>query len=267
MSSVFGPKTQSPNTESPNKKTEKMNTYSNTVYALAIRQILLQKAVCQVVLEKEDFGQDADIPMMMHYDGNWVPVEIVTVPESVPEDQRNDDWFPWKMNKSICLSCEDNGYLYADLFDGSNDEADFGKIFEAVYRKLADRDNDPKSVDWLKDFNNALGNGVPQYARALRARLLRQGYTKENPFRPAKGITLTMVIDIPGWAEPVEYTVACLWPSEDTVAFSENDETILVRNTPAKTWLDNGILEIKENEESILKEIQKQIESNEHENA
>lgn len=232
-----------------------MKTYPNTIYVLAIRQILLQKAVGQVVLEQGGSSEDAGVPRMMHYDGSWLPVEAVTIPEAVPEEQRNDDWSRRLMKESVCLSCEHDGYLYADLFDGSKDEADFEGIFKAVYGRLADKDTDPETDDWLENFGNAIENGVPQFARALRGRLLENGFTEGNPFRPEKEVTLKEIIDIPYECTTriTRRTTNRLWPCENTVAFRDGNSgrAMLVRNYVnnqsgvSLTWLDDGILEIK----------------------
>lgn len=242
---------------------------NNKLYALAVRQILIQKRVNQVVLKERPFENENARPMMAHYDGNFVPIDIVTVPESIQEAYREKHWTPEVIRKSVCLSCEDNGYLYAELFEGGDgNEITWKELFEAVYDILADKDNDPTAEDWLGDFADAVEDGVPQYARALRGYLLSKGYNEKNPLRLKKEIVLTEYVDIPGWTEPISHRTQVLWPSENTVAFTDihDGQTLLVRNgddvrsRASLTWNVDAILKIEDLPEPQEKRLETVIE-------
>lgn len=107
-----------------NNKTNKAKAI-RARYIRAVRQLMLENNCEQVFFDDTDIYQ----PTMMHYDGNTVPVYSVTLPEAVPEDQRDPSYTPEAMACGIVLCCEDRGYIHTELFHENEPEDNSGIVW------------------------------------------------------------------------------------------------------------------------------------------
>ncbi len=197
---------------------------------------------------------------MTHYDGNRVPVFTVTMPESVPEEQREPDWTPERISRGIVLCCEDDGFLYASLFDDETPDIDWNRLFRCVYNTLTNSNN-PGHDQWLKEFETALNAGVPAEARALRARLLKEGFSENTPCDTGVYHNIRMRTWAKDRVTVTDLEFRRVYPKGDTIAFETDDCTETeVRNTREKKGMSGNefdcheLLALHTNDDDIIRE-------------
>ena len=201
----------------------------------AIRQIMLEKDCTQVVFEPNAYPVNNDIPRMLHYDGAFAPIETVTLPESVPEDQREANWSPADISRGIILCCSDNGAIHTELVTGVGTSAgvQWDYLLCCLYDELLDPKEDPDWDEWLEAFEKALADGVPAEARALRARLLRQGYSEDNPCDTGASHLIPCTLFTPQYQSLTTYEFRSVWPKDDTLVIVDGSDSheVELRNT------------------------------------
>lgn len=235
------------------------------LFVLAIRQILLEKNESQVRFERSVNAKVKDIPQMEHYDGHIVPILTVTLPESVPADQRFADWTEDRIAEGIVLACEHRGYLYAELLTEHESRegmlVEWGKVLRGVYDSLRSA-GDPDFDSWHSSFLAALDHGVPWPARVLRQRLLAAGFSEDFPCHTGVSHTVFEILELPGVLEPISSEFNEVWPCEDTVAFvdlSDNNVVVVIRDDDTDsgsslTWRCRSLLDIHAEDEAVKRE-------------
>lgn len=204
-----------------------------TRFIRAIRQIMHEKDTTQVVFEPVCYPNPENIPNMLHYDGNFAPVSTVTLPESIPADQREEDWTEERIARGLVLCCEDNGLIHTELITGEDSSAgaQWDYLLCCLYDELI-APEDPDWAEWLEEFEAALTAGVPAEARALRARLLRLGHSKDNPCDTGISHTIRCKVFTPQWQETNDYEFLSVYPDGDTVVITDlsDGHEVEVRN-------------------------------------
>lgn len=234
------------------------------IHILAVRQVLLEKNQTQIRFERSVNPKVMDIPQMCHYDGHIVPIITVTLPESVPADERLSDWTDDRIAEGIVLACEHRGYLYYDLFTGNESQdgtcVEWEEVLRGVYDSLR-ASGDPDFDRWHFSFLEALEHGVPWPARVLRQRLLAAGFSEVFPCHTGVSHTATELVETPGWIEPIEHEFNEVWPCEDTVAIVDlsDHHIIVVRDDDcgdgsSLSWRCRGLLDIHAEDEPVRRE-------------
>lgn len=217
--------------------------YSGTFLVYAMAQLLLNKEKKTVCLDYSSFACSEDIPVLRTAPKGRGLLQFYSLPDD------NDH--------AGCITLGCSPTLRADgkvrppfrgTFDGSEDE-DFEGLFSHLYAELYDPDrDDPEWENWLDALQKDCET-IPFPAIALRERLRRRGYSKENPFFCIP-TSITLVADIgPGYLEPDDWQIRSCWPEGDTVAVSDGKSTTTIQDSENEfeiySWRCRELLDIQ----------------------
>lgn len=214
--------------------------YSGTFLVYAMVQLLLNKEMKTVSLDHSSFACPEDIPVLRTAPKGRGLLECY----SLPEDNAS----------RITLVCSPtvraDGKIrppFRGTFDGSEDE-DFEYLFSHLYAELFDPNHDdPEWEDWLDALQKDCET-IPFPAIALRERLRRRGYSKEEPFF-CKPTWITLVADGSGYLVLDDWQIRSCWPEGNTVAISDDKSTTTIRDSEnvfeTYSWRCRELLDIQ----------------------